>query len=41
MYLQEIGWSVDWINLAQDWERWWALVIWQKTLGFHKMGGIS
>jgi hypothetical protein len=27
MGLQEVGfWSMDWIELAQDRERWWALV---------------
>jgi hypothetical protein len=27
MYLQEVGWgSKDWIDMAQDRERWWALV---------------
>jgi hypothetical protein len=27
MYLKEIGWvNVDWIQLAQDRDQWWALV---------------
>jgi hypothetical protein len=27
MYLQEIGWeSVDWIGVAQDWDKWWVVV---------------
>jgi hypothetical protein len=26
MYLQEVGWGMDWIQLAQDRDRWWALV---------------
>jgi hypothetical protein len=27
MYLQELGWGgVTWIDLAQDRDRWWALV---------------
>jgi hypothetical protein len=26
MYLQEVGWGMEWIELAQDRERWWALV---------------
>ena len=24
--LQEVGWGIDWIDLAQDRDRWWALV---------------
>jgi hypothetical protein len=26
MDLQEVGWSMEWIELAQDRDRWWALV---------------
>jgi hypothetical protein len=26
MALQEVGWGMDWIELAQDRERWWAVV---------------
>jgi hypothetical protein len=27
MDFQEVGWrGMDWINLAQVWDRWWALV---------------
>jgi hypothetical protein len=27
MCLQEVEWEgMDWIDLAQDWDRWWALV---------------
>jgi hypothetical protein len=26
MDLQEVGWGMDWIELAQDRDRWWALV---------------
>jgi hypothetical protein len=27
MNLQEVGWDgVAWIDMAQDWDRWWALV---------------
>jgi hypothetical protein len=26
MYIQELGWGIDWIDLALDWDRWWALV---------------
>jgi len=32
MYLEEIGCGVDWIILAQDWERWWVLVHMVKKL---------
>ena len=27
MYLQEVGGGGDWMELAQDRDRWWALVI--------------
>jgi len=36
MDLQEVGGGVDWINLAHDRDRWWALLN-----VFHKMWGIS
>jgi hypothetical protein len=26
MDLQEVGWSMDWIELALDRDRWWAVV---------------
>jgi len=40
MDLQEVGWkSTYWIGLAQDTNRWWALVN-AVTFGFHKMRGI-
>ena len=26
MDLQEVGWGMEWIELAQDRDRWWALV---------------
>jgi hypothetical protein len=26
MDLQEVGWGMDWIELAQDRDRWWDLV---------------
>jgi hypothetical protein len=27
MYLKELGWEgVDWIDLAEDWVKWWAVV---------------
>jgi hypothetical protein len=40
--LQEVGCGVmDWIDLAQDKDRWRALVNEAMNLGFHKMRGIS
>ena len=32
---------MDWIDLAQDRDRWWALVNVVMRLGVHKMQGIS
>jgi hypothetical protein len=26
MDLREVGWGMDWIELAQDRDRWWAVV---------------
>ena len=37
----EGGGSMDWIDVAQDRDRWRALVIALRTFGFHKMRGIS
>jgi hypothetical protein len=34
MYLQQIGWGVDWIDLAQDRATWWWI------FGIHNMPGI-
>jgi hypothetical protein len=31
----------DWMELAQDRDRWWALVSRVETFGFHKNAGIS
>jgi len=41
MDLKEVGWGdMDWINLAQDRDRWLAR-IWYCIFRFHKMPGIS
>jgi hypothetical protein len=40
--VQEVGGGRgDWMELAQDRDRWRALVSMVKNLGFHKMRGIS
>ena len=42
MDLQEVGRSCgDWMELAQDRERWWALVRMARNLRVPKMRGIS
>jgi hypothetical protein len=42
MELQEVGCGgMDWIKLAQDREKWQALVNMVMNFGFHKMWGIS
>jgi len=42
MDLQEVGCGgMDWIKLAQNSDRWWALVDVVMNFGFHKMRRIS
>jgi len=42
MDLQEVGCGgVDWIDVAQDRDKWQALVNAAITFGFHKLRGIS
>jgi hypothetical protein len=40
MDLHGVGWGMDWIELAQNTDRWRALVKAVITSGFHKMRGI-
>jgi hypothetical protein len=41
MDLREMGWGgMDWIDLAQDRDQWWALVS-TVIFGFHKIFGNS
>jgi len=38
---EEVGWEgVDWISIAEDSDKWWALVNAVVNLFFHKMCGI-
>jgi hypothetical protein len=40
--LQEVEcWGMDWIDMAQDRDRWRALLKAVMNLGYHKMRGIS
>jgi hypothetical protein len=40
MDLLEVGWGMDWIELAQNRDRSWALVNAVMNFGLHKMRGI-
>jgi len=41
MDLKDIQWEgVDWIDLAQDRDRWWVLWVWCTTFGFCTKWGI-
>ena len=37
--LKKIGWGMDWIDLAQDRDRWWALVNAVLNIRFPKKRG--
>jgi hypothetical protein len=41
MNLQEVGWGVDWLELAQDRHSLWAFANAVMNSGFHKMRVIS
>ena len=41
MFLQKVSWGMDWIDLAQDRDRWWALVNGVMKFSFYKTRGIS
>jgi hypothetical protein len=41
MDLQGVGWGMDWLELAEDRDRWRALLKAVMNLEFHKMRGIS
>jgi hypothetical protein len=41
MDLEEVGWGMDWIELAQDRDRWQAVVNVVMNPGFPKVRGIS
>jgi hypothetical protein len=40
MGLKKVGWKGDWINMAQDRDKWYQVLNTEKTFGFHKMQGI-
>lgn len=42
MDLKEISWKdVEWIDVAQDKDMWWAVVNMVMNLSFHKMQAVS
>jgi hypothetical protein len=42
MDLQQVGWGgMDWVTLAEDWNRWRAVAYAVMNLGFNKMRAIS
>ena len=41
MEFQEVGWGREWIDLAGDRDRWWALINVVKNIPFHKMRAVS
>ena len=40
MNLQEVGRSVNWIELAQDMNKWWAVINEKVNTSFHEILGI-
>jgi hypothetical protein len=40
MDAREVGWGMDWIILAENRDKWWALVNAVMNFGFYKLRGI-
>jgi hypothetical protein len=40
-FKEVVWWGTDWVDLAQDRNRWWAVVNAVMNFGFHNMRGIS